>query len=109
MRNLLVFIFAFLMLCSCKGKKTSLAGNEKVEIADFIEFFPEIKLPLTIADTAIGRKMNDATAISNTVMSSFVPDSMFSKEFGKEGKPKFYAIGRVTDKNKETYMFLKTA
>jgi len=109
MRNLLVFIFAILVLLGCKGKKTSLSGNEKVEVADFIAFFPEAKLPFTIADTAIGRKMNDATVIGSPVLASFVPDSMFTKEFGKEGKPKFYAIGRVSDKNKETYLFLKAA
>jgi|KBSMisStandDraft_5_1062788.scaffolds.fasta_scaffold00415_12 hypothetical protein len=109
MRNLLILFFTLLSLWSCKGKKTSLSGAEKVEIGDFIEFFPETKLPITIADTAISRKLPDATNISLPVLSNFIPDSLFTREFGKEGKPKFYAIGRVADKNKENYLFLKAA
>ena len=109
MRNLLVFTLTMVLLFSCKGKKSTLSGNEKIELTDFIEFFPASKLPFVLADTAIGRKMGDSALISHAVLAGFVPDSVFSKDFGRDAKPKYYALGSVAAKNKETYLFLKAA
>lgn len=39
----------------------------------------------------------------------FLPDSAYSKEFGKGTNPKFYMLGKEAVKGAETYLFLKVA
>jgi len=91
----------------CKDKKkTSLTGEEPVEVADFIEFFPEVKLPVLIADTTLSRKISDSLLIAYSVFTQFVPDSVLKKDFNQL-KPKIYPLGRVKEKEKETYLFVK--
>ena len=98
-----------LLLAGCKNKKTSLTDGEQVTIQDFIEFFPESKLPVRIADTSLLRKITppDTATIGNKVFSQFIPDSLVGADFGKSAKPKIYPIGRVKEKGKETYLFVK--
>jgi len=91
----------------CKDKKkTSLTGEEPVEVADFIEFFPEANLPVLIADTTLSRKISDSLLIAYSVFTQFVPDSVLNKDFNKL-KPKIYPLGRVKEKERETYLFVK--
>ncbi|HEY4209535.1 MAG TPA: hypothetical protein VGM31_22070, partial [Puia sp.] len=93
---------------SCKSKPTSLAGEDvKVDVHDFIEFFQPMKLPYTVTDTILRRKEQDATIISYKVFTELVPDSVLTKLFGKELKPKLYTVGRVTVPKAETYLFVK--
>jgi hypothetical protein len=91
----------------CKDeKKTSLAGDEPVEVADFIDFFPEAKLPVIVADTTLSKKVSDSLLIAYSVFTQFVPDSVLKKDFNK-AKPKIYPLARVKEKGKETYLFAK--
>ena len=92
------------LVASCKSKKTSLAGDEPVEISDFIEFFPEKKLPYTIADTSLNRKEKDSMRIGYKVFTQFVPDSILSPIFGKT-QAAIYPLARI--KGDETYLFIK--
>ena len=95
------------MLSGCKDKKrVALTGEEPVEVADFIEFFPEVSLPFIVADTTLSRKMGDSSLIAYSVFTQFVPDTIMKKEFGT-AKPKLYPLGRVKEKGKETYLFVK--
>ncbi len=96
------------ILAGCKDdKKISLTGEEPVEVTDFIEFFPEVELPLTIADTTLTKKIsNDSLLISYEVFSQFVPDSVLKKDFAA-AKPKLYPLARAAEKGKETYLFVK--
>lgn len=87
-------------------KKTSLTGEEPVEVADFIEFFPEIKLPFVVSDAILAKKPNDSALIAYSVFTQFVPDSVLKKDFGKI-KPKLYPLGRVVEKGREIYLFVK--
>jgi len=107
MKKLLLLLPFLLVLIACKQKKTSLKDGEELEVSDFVEFFPEGKLPYTIADSNLLRKENDSMRIGNTVFSQFVPDSILQKDFGKAAKPLLYPLARVTEKNKETYLFIK--
>jgi hypothetical protein len=92
---------------SCKDKKsTSLKGDEPVEVEDFINFFPEAQLPVIVADTTLNRKPNDSLLIAYSVFTQFVPDSVLKKDFIKT-TPKLYPVGRVKEKNRETYLFVK--
>lgn len=91
----------------CKDdKKTSLAGDEPVEVADFIDFFPEAKLPVIVADTTLSKKVSDSLLIAYSVFTQFVPDSVLKKDFNK-AKPKIYPLARAKEKGKETYLFAK--
>ena len=106
-RFLLVLCVLAWIAVGCKDKKkTSLTGEEPVEVADFIEFFPEVKLPVLIADTTLSRKISDSLLIAYSVFTQFVPDSVLKKDFNKL-KPKIYPLGRVKEKDKETYLFVK--
>jgi hypothetical protein len=78
-----------------------------VDVSDFIEFFQDAKLPFQFDDAALQKKDNDSFRISYKVFTQFVPDTVISKTFGKEVKPKFYPIGKVTVSKQETYLFVK--
>jgi hypothetical protein len=100
---LLVCCFLF----SCKNKKPALSGEDPVDVGDFIESFPALKLPYLVGDTAVQKKASDTVVIAPKIFSQFVPDSVLSRDFGKNAKPRLYPIGRVSEKDKETYLFLK--
>ena len=106
-RFLLVLCVLAWIAVGCKDKKKiSLTGEEPVEVTDFIEFFPEAKLPVLIADTTLSRKISDSLLIAYSVFTQFVPDSVLKKDFNKL-KPKIYPLGRVKEKGRETYLFVK--
>jgi hypothetical protein len=107
MRKLVVLIPFLLLLLACKQKKTSLKDGEELEVSEFIEFFPEVELPFVVADTSLLKKENDSMLIGNTVFARFIPDSILKQDFGKTAKPLLYPLGRVTEKKKETYLFIK--
>ena len=88
----------------CKSKKVSLSGDEPVEVSDFIEFFPDTKLPFQVADSTLLKKEKDSLLISYKVFTQFVPDSILSKVFGKGVKPKIYPLGK--NKGRMKHIFL---
>jgi hypothetical protein len=101
-----LFLFLVIVLAACHGKKKpSLSGEEPVEVSDFIEFFPAVRLPYQFADSALLKKEKDSLLISYSVFTQFVPDSIVSRVFGKGIKPKIYPMARV--KADETYLFAK--
>ncbi len=106
-KTLIIFLLLFLIV-SCKNKKIKLADNDTVEIADFVEFFPEIKLPFQIDDTLLMRKETDSSTIGYKIFTQFIPDSVITRQFAQESKLKIYPLGRVSIKKLETYLFLKT-
>jgi hypothetical protein len=97
--GLVLFLFA------CKDKKQNIQAGEIVTAADFVSFYREVSLPYMIADTMLLRKPNDSMAISHNIFSQFIPDSVWQKDFGKSAKPRFYALGRTAEKQKESYLF----
>lgn len=104
---LLLFLAAGLAACHSK-KKPSLAGEEPVEVTDFIDFFPDVTLPYQVADTSLLKKDRDSLLISYKVFTQFVPDSILVTAFGKSTKPKIYPIGKATaKKTDETYLLAK--
>ena len=91
--------------CKEEKKKVSLAGEDEVSITDFVDFFPELVLPYELVDTMLLRKNHDSLLVSNKVFSQFVPDSVRSKLFGKNVKPRLYPLGKVS--GDEKYLFVK--
>ena len=100
-----LLLFVALLVIACKSKKVSLSGDEPVEVGDFIEFFPDVKLPFLVADSNLLKKENDSLLISYKVFTQFVPDSVTTKIFGKNAKPKIYPMGKTG--GSEQYLFAK--
>ena len=108
MKKFLLLILLPALLFSCKGKKTSLAENDdQVNAHDFAEFFQPLKLPYQVSDTILRHKDPEASLINNKIFTRLVPDSVLTKYFGKEARPRLHAIGRVTVPDNETYLFVK--
>lgn len=102
----LCFCLSLAWLSGCKSsKKPSLSGDEPIEIADFIDFFPETSLPFQVADTSLLKKDNDSLRISYKVFTQFIPDSILSASMGKMNQPKIYPLGKT--KSEETYLLAK--
>ena len=104
MKQLSIIAFIVLLAWSCKDKKGS--SEEGLGVEDFIELFPEVKLPYYVADSNLTRRTKDSL-IPIKVFNQFVPDSVVKKDFGIKGTPRIYAVGRTREKGKETYLFAK--
>jgi hypothetical protein len=107
MLKYLFWLSLILLLADCKSKKTSLQDEDEIEVSDFIDFFPDIKLPFQVADTTLVKKSSDSLVIGYKIFTTFIPDSILSKDFGKGAKPKIYALGKTAEKGKEKYLFAK--
>ena len=108
-RALSLLLVLILISAACKSRKKSMTGEDPVTIEDFIAFFPDTSLPFSIADTQINRKLPDSLLISEKIFSRFVPDSVYDNDYPQKIKPKLYAVGKITDPGKETYLLLKAA
>jgi len=108
MNKFLLLIVLTCLIFSCKSKPTSLSGDdEKVDGHDFVEFFLPLKLPWQATDTILRRKEAEGSLISYKVFTQLIPDNVLTKLFGKELKPKLYAIGKVNVPKSESYLFIK--
>lgn len=108
-QKFLVLLLALALVAGCKQKKKpSLAGEEPVEVADFIDFFNPLSLPYQVADTSLTKKDKDSLLISYKIFTQFVPDSILGKIYGKGVKPKIYSLGKAEVPKGETYLFVKT-
>jgi hypothetical protein len=74
MRKILLLSLILYIVCGCKNSVPDYSGNDKISAADFLKAFHELKLPVTIADTAI-QHFADTLIISNAVFTQFIPDS----------------------------------
>jgi len=106
--RLLVVIPVFSLLACNSKKKVILSGDEPVDVKDFIESFQPLDLPYQVADTSVSKKRADTSLISYKVFTHLVPDTVLSKVFGKDEKPKIYPMGRVAATEQGTYLFVKT-
>ena len=79
-----------------KKKTVSLSGDEPVNAADFIAFFPKLDLPFYYADSSLRKtkKEPDSLQISYKAFTSVIPDTVLSKIYGKGTRPKIYAVGK---------------
>ncbi|MBO9631796.1 MAG: hypothetical protein J7578_01670 [Chitinophagaceae bacterium] len=108
MKKLLLFLPVLLLFAgACKDKKTSMKDGDKVEIGDFIEFFPEQALPFKIEDTSLVKKSTDSSLIGLKIFKQFIPDSILKKDFGNTVSLKLWSLARAREKGKETYLFVK--
>ncbi|NML21039.1 hypothetical protein HHL16_09155 [Pseudoflavitalea sp. G-6-1-2] len=108
MKKILFFLPVLLLLAgACKNKKTSMKDDDKVEIGDFIEFFPEAPLPFRMDDTTLLKKSTDSSQVGLKIFKQFIPDSILSKEFSSLTNLHLYSLARAQEKDKEKYLFMK--
>ena len=94
--------------CSCKSKKISLAANDdKVNVADFLEFFQPLKLPYAVGDTILRRKEPEADVINYSLFTRLIPDSILVHLFGHTTHPHLYAMGKIRVPDAASYLFVK--
>jgi hypothetical protein len=108
MIRFLICMFLVSVVCSCKQGKKNLSSDESITASEFVESFPELILPYNLHDSGLDRKMGDTALISDKLVKEFVPDSVFKRDF-KITKPKFYVLGRASDKNEDNYLVVKAA
>ena len=94
-----------LLLAACSDNKSSLSGDAPVEKEDFINAFPDIKLPKTFYDTGLAR-IGDTTTISYTVFTQFVPDSSFRGLMGDVKTAFIKPVGKIQS-GEELYLLAK--
>ncbi len=107
-KHLIFILPALLLLTSCgEKKKPSLSGEEPVDKDDFVNSFELVKPTYEIADSILARKEKDSLLIGYKIFTQFVPDTILSKTFGKNSKPRLYMMKRVEVEKQETYLFTK--
>jgi hypothetical protein len=107
-RKIMLVPALLILLGACGNKKKpSLAGDDPVDVADFIEFFPQIKTGFTVNDELLNKKENDSLLISYSVFHQFVPDSIVANVFGKEKKLKIYPLANIKGPDGESYLFTR--
>lgn len=107
MRKLIPLLFLMSALISCNKKAKDINQDEGLVISDFIQAFNVIELPIQFKSEYFDKKESDSNYIKPTVVSKFVPDSIFKNELGKLKDVKFYRKGRYTaEETEETYLFL---
>lgn len=100
-------VFIIVIVCvlafACKDKKSSLTGNQQIDLKDFYDAYPELKLPFTVSDTTM-KKVADTAVVSYAVFAQFIPDTLLMPVFGKDKKLVIQPIGKIEVKDKETYL-----
>src|SRR4029077_4773279 len=98
------FFLALLLLiwfADCKNSKPDLAGDEKINVDDFLKAFPEINLPAIIADTAL-KDWGDTTIISKAVFTQFIQDTALQKFINdKNGNYIIHPAGIIHKKERD--------
>lgn len=103
-----VFFFCVVGILSCRTGPKDINADEDIEGSDFILSFPERQLPIQYADRDFSTPSNDSFFIKSSVLTRFIPDSIFQPDFKSLEKVKFYRKARYkAEETEETYLFLQ--
>lgn len=106
--RLCFFTVMMIMMVSCGNRKKKMAGEDDVNLQEFVDFFPKVELPFVYADSSLYAKTDDSLLISAEIFNEFTPDSILNAAFGAE-KPKLYAIGKFSEQEGTVYLMSKAA
>jgi hypothetical protein len=107
MRNAFTCIVISFFIFACQQQEKDINADEDIQTADFIFAFPEKQLPIQFNTIDINQKESDSFYIKSSVVSKFIPDSVFKSDFKQLKKVKFYRKARFkAEESKETYLFL---
>lgn len=101
------FVFICIIFLGCHSKKT---GNDDKEFSyeQFSDQFSKASLPYQLSDTALLHN-KDTASIHYTDFSSFIPDSLKKKVFGKSGRVKYFPLRKIDFKDGSFYIVKGTA
>lgn len=107
MQRLTICVLLLVLLASCGKKPKDINTDETIETIDFIESFPLLELPIMFQQKDFKKKESDSFFIKNSVVSQFLPDSIFKPAFPKTKDVLFYRKARYkAEESGETYLFL---
>ena len=100
-------IIISLFFFACQQQEKDINADEDIETTDFILAFQEKQLPIQFNSRDINQKESDSFYIKSSVVSKFIPDSVFRPDFKQLTKVKFYRKARYkAEETNETYLFL---
>jgi len=107
MRKAFTCIIISLFFFACQQQEKDINADEDIETTDFILAFQEKQLPIQFNSRDINQKESDSFYIKSSVVSKFIPDSVFRPDFKQLTKVKFYRKARYkAEETNETYLFL---
>ena len=101
----LILLLAF---TGCREEKVKLASDENLTLKELLSVAPELRFPLFFNDSVLQRTESDSSLLHLPTFRSFVPDTVFEKQFPSVSKLKLYVVGKATTKEKGTYLFVKS-
>ena len=107
MRISCIWIFISLLFFACGQKEKDINSSEDLETSDFIASFPEKELPIQFNSKDLNKKESDSFFLKTTVVTKFIPDSIFKSDFKQIKNIKFFRKARYkAEETNETYLFL---
>lgn len=107
MRNYFIFLALLTSMISCNQQEKDINVDEEIVAGDFIKAFKTVELPIQFKQDYFEKKESDSNFIKASVVSKFIPDSVFKNELGKTKDVKFYRKGRyAAEETGEIYLFL---
>jgi len=104
-----LFIVLILALGACNFGEDKPKAESEMTSKDFVDLFNPIESAFVINSTKLSASVVDSFPISNTLVHKFIPDSVFTNDFGKKEKIKFFSLGKKTDNNKNDFVLLKAS
>jgi hypothetical protein len=107
MQRLTICALLLVLMVSCGKKAKDINTDEAIETADFIASFPLRELPIIFQQKDFKKLESDSFFIKNSVVSQFLPDSIFKPAFPRTKDVRFYRKARYkAEESGETYLFL---
>jgi hypothetical protein len=107
MRIGFIWIVISTLFFACGQKEKDINSADDIETTDFIASFPEKELPIQFNSKDLNKNESDSFFIKSTVVSKFIPDSVFKSDFRQQKNIKFYRKARYkAEETNETYLFL---
>ena len=107
MQRITICALLLVLMVSCGKKAKDINADEAIETTDFIESFPLRELPILFQQKDLKKIESDSFFIKNSVVSRFLPDSIFKAAFPRIKDVRFYRKGRYkAEESGETYLFL---
>jgi hypothetical protein len=100
-------LLGLLLLAGCRGDKKKIKSEEPVTVEDFLVPFPTVRLPYVFDDSLLRKKSPDSLKLSLHAWKTMIPDSLYAAYFAGRPGLHLFAIGKLTDKNKGKYVFIK--
>lgn len=107
LRTFLLILGLLFFLFSCTESKKDINTDESILSSDLIDAFPPKELPINFQQKDLKQKESDSLLVKASVVTKFIPDTLFSKELGRLKDVRFYRKARYkAEETGETYLFL---